>query len=205
MSSQAWKQVLALGDAFRGPEVIDSGRYRIYRHDKNRKRVKRVTRTHFYAFSTFFVSARVIAYFQSFPSPRTHSRVPTHVFKPDCSFSTHFQLLSTIFSCFFKNILSVLIYSLFILSIFDRLYLFSTIFTQIRVLLLVFTYFFKYYFQLFSYIFHYTRQKLELFYTLVILSDRVGLGQVGPTHLTWPLTLCVLGQGTKNLAWTWPF
>ena len=124
--------MVALGDAFSGPEVIDSGRYRIYRRDKNRKRVKRVSRTHFCpflrVFNFFCVSARVIAYFQSFPSPRTHSRVPTRVFKPDCSFSTRFQLLSTIFSCFLKNILSVFIYSLLILSIFDRLYLFSTIF-----------------------------------------------------------------------------
>ena len=50
---------------------------------------------------------------------------------------------------------------------------------------------------------HYTRQKL--FHTLIILSDRVWLGKVRPTYLTWPLTLCRLGQATKNLAWPWPF
>ena len=142
MSGWAWKQVLALGDAFRGLEVIDSGRYRIYRCNKNRKCIRRVTRTHFYTFSTFFVCLHALSpTFNCFWAPHTHSRVPTRVFKPDCSFSTCFQLLSTIFSYFFWIILSIFIYSLLILSIFDCLYLFSTIFTQIRVLLLVFTYF----------------------------------------------------------------
>ena len=148
------------------------------------------------------MSARVIAYFQSFPSPRTHSRVPTRVFKPDCSFSTRFQLLSTIFSCFFKNILSVFIYSLLILSIFDRLDLFSTIFTQIRVLLLVFTYFFNIifnYFHIFS-----TILDKDLNCFTPSLYSQTGSGQVGPTHLTWPLTLCGPGQATKNLARPWP-
>ena len=145
MDKSSWKisgkQVLALGDAFRGLEVIESGQYHIYRRNKNRKRIKRVTRTNFWpflhVFNFFCVSACVIAYFQLFLSPRMHSRVPTCVFKPDCSFSTCFQLLSTIFSSFFLYILSIFIYSLLILSIFDRLYLFLTTFTQIWVLLLV--------------------------------------------------------------------
>ena len=120
--------------------------------------------------------------FNRFRAPRTHSRVPTHVFKPDCSFSTRFQLLSTIFSCLF-----------FFKKYFIRFHLFSIDFIHFSIVFICFRLFlpkFKCYcsfspislIYFFSYIFHYTRQKLELFYTLVILSDRVRSGQpwVGP-------------------------
>ena len=113
--------------------------------DKSRKRIKRVARTHFQPFSCIFdsyhVCACVIAYFQSFLRPRTHTQVSVPVFVPECSFLTHFQLLLSIFSCFYL-FLTIFTYSLSNLPIFDRLYLFSTVFTQIRVLLLIFTYFF---------------------------------------------------------------
>ena len=124
MSSQAWKQVLALRDAFRDPEVIDSGWYHIYRHDKC---IKRVTRTHFWpflrVFNFFCVSAHVIAYFQSFLSPRMHPQVPTCVFKPDCSFSTCFQLLSAVF--FFKKIIHFHLFSIDFIHFQSSLFVFN--------------------------------------------------------------------------------
>ena len=123
--------------------------------DKSRKCVKRVARTHFQPFSHIFdsyhVCACVIAYFQLFPRPQTHTQVSAPVFAPECSFLTHFQLLLSIFSHFYL-FLTIFTYSLLNLPIFDHLYLFSTFFTQIQVLLLIFTYLF---FIIFKFIFHY--------------------------------------------------
>ena len=115
---------------------------------------------------------------------RAPARIPEcqHVFS---SLTAHFQLVFNYFQLFLavfkkKNILSVFIYSLLILSIFDRLYLFSTIFTQIRVLLLVFTYFFNIIFNYFHIISTILDKNLNCFTPSSYSQTGSGRPRVGP-------------------------
>ena len=93
-----------------------------------------------------------------------HSWASAPDFELDHSFSTHVQLLSAIFSCFYLSP-SVFTFSLSILPIFDHLYLFSTVLSQIWVLVLIFTYF-LYHFRLLSAIF-------DHFHSLFIIPTRI--------------------------------
>ena len=126
-------------------------------------------------------------------------RAQKPVFEPD----RFFQLLSSIFSSFYL-FPSVFTYFLLILLIFDRLYLFLTVFTQIRVLTLIFTYFLISFSIIFIHFLHF----LLLYLTKILIPQtcsQTGSGQVGPSQMTWPLTLCGPGQGTKNRPDPGPF
>ena len=62
--------------------------------------------TIFMCFDFFLVCLHVLSpTFNHLWAPCTHSWVPRRVFEPDCLFSICFQLLSTIFSCFFSYII----------------------------------------------------------------------------------------------------
>ena len=116
----------------------------MHRRNKSQKCVRMVENVFLWPFLCVFnfyhVCACIIAYCQSFPSAQMHSWASAPDFEPDHSFSTHVQLLSAIFSCFYLSPI-VFTFSLSILCIFNHLYLFSTVLSQIWVLVLIFTYF----------------------------------------------------------------
>ena len=119
-----------------------------------------------------------IAHCQLLPGLWMHPRVPAPVFKPNHSFLTNFQLLLSIFGCFYL-FPTISNYSLSILPISDHLYLFSSVFAQIRVFPHNLTYFF-YHFQLFSAIF-------DHFHPFFITLTRISSPSTIMTHFRPPL------------------
>ena len=158
----------------------------------------------FDCFWLFFGSAETLhALSPTFNRFQAHARIPEfqHVFS---SWLLIFNSLSTIFSCFFLIFPSAFTYSLLILSIFNHL--FNCFYPNSSV-----TAYFHLFFNInFNYFHSFSTILDKNCFTLSSYSQtgsgRVnpGLGQVGPTHLTWPLTLCRPGQAMKNLARPWP-
>ena len=146
--------------------------------------------THFWL---FFGSAETL-HALSIVSKPPHTFLSSNTcFQADCSFSTHFQLLSTIFSCFYIYIFpSAFTYSLLILSIFDHLYLFLTFFTQIRVLLHLFFNINFNYFHSFSTI-------LDKNCFTPSSYSQTGSGRVGPrANRAWPCPRTVYNRTVKQ-------
>ena len=138
-------------------------------HKKSWKHVKMVKNVFWWPFLHAFDSCRVcicdITHCQLLSGLWMHPWVPAPVFKPDCSFLTNFQLLLSIFGCFYL-FPTVSNYSLSILPISDRLYLFPTVFTQIRVFPHNFTYFFISFSIIFCYSWSFSRSSRQWIFKL---------------------------------------
>ena len=139
------------------------------RHTKKKsKHIKMVKNVFCWPFLCAFNSCHVciynITHFQLLLGLWMHSWVPASVFGPNPSFLTNFWLLLSILSCFYL-FPTIFNYSLSILPISNRLYLFSTVFTQIWVFPHIFTYHFLY-FPLYLIIFTHFSSPLLVFHHL---------------------------------------